>query len=396
LFAGLLEDLSQLFGFLAETIGSLIETVLPILLELFERAAPIVGEVLKIVARLAERVFPVLLRVIDKLLPVLGDVFLSILEALVPVFDTIADVIVDLMPTLEMMGDVIADAFVALKPILPQIAAAIIAVVEAFAPLLPQLYEMIAMLVVALTPLLLDGLVKAIEAMAFVLDKVLAVLRPIINGLSQFIDWIAQGISKFTTLGDVFAGIWNGIQLAIGYGLAFISGIWDKIKNGFSGAWNAIKTAFDLVWNPLKSAVDGLLGVARGVWNGVKNGFIEAWNAIARAWNSTVGSLSFRIPHWVPFFGGKGWDVPDIPLVGGGKSSAPGGGLGGPTTSFSNVMDTLGAVLARGRAQAGTAGAAGSAGPVVQIGTANFNNGTDVDTMAQRVYVAIRAQGQAA
>jgi hypothetical protein len=39
------------------------------------------------------------------------------------------------------------------------------------------------------------------------------------------------------------------------------------------------------------------------------------FNGIAAAWNNTFGKLSFKIPGWVPGIGGKGFDVPDIPML---------------------------------------------------------------------------------
>ena len=56
--------------------------------------------------------------------------------------------------------------------------------------------------------------------------------------------------------------------------------------------------------------------------------FREAFNAVARSWNSTVGSLSFSVPGWVPGLGGKGFSVPKIPEM------AAGGIVTGPTVAL--------------------------------------------------------------
>jgi hypothetical protein len=47
-----------------------------------------------------------------------------------------------------------------------------------------------------------------------------------------------------------------------------------------------------------------LLGVAKTIFNG-----------IATIWNNTFGKLSFNIPSWIPGIGGKGFDVPNIPMM---------------------------------------------------------------------------------
>ena len=47
-----------------------------------------------------------------------------------------------------------------------------------------------------------------------------------------------------------------------------------------------------------------LLSVAKTIFNG-----------IATIWNNTFGKLSFNIPSWIPGIGGKGFDVPNIPMM---------------------------------------------------------------------------------
>jgi hypothetical protein len=39
------------------------------------------------------------------------------------------------------------------------------------------------------------------------------------------------------------------------------------------------------------------------------------FNGIAKLWNNTFGKLSFKVPSWVPGIGGKGFEIPDIPML---------------------------------------------------------------------------------
>lgn len=93
-------------------------------------------------------------------------------------------------------------------------------------------------------------------------------------------------------------------------------------------AWGGIKTAAVNVWNWLK-ALPGNIGRAFGrIGSTISAPFRTAFNLIARAWNNTVGRLSFTIPGWIPGIGGKGWSAPRLPtfhaggIVGGVKGSA--------------------------------------------------------------------------
>jgi hypothetical protein len=55
----------------------------------------------------------------------------------------------------------------------------------------------------------------------------------------------------------------------------------------------------------------------------------EIFNGIAKAWNNTIGKLSFTFPKWVPGLGGQGFSAPKIPMLadGGIIKASPGGTL---------------------------------------------------------------------
>lgn len=78
-----------------------------------------------------------------------------------------------------------------------------------------------------------------------------------------------------------------------------------------------LKTGFLFVIESITVAVDALYGAFKWVFNN-----------IAKLWNGTVGKLSFKIPSWVPKIGGKGFDIPDIPML------ANGGIVTGPTLAL--------------------------------------------------------------
>ena len=43
--------------------------------------------------------------------------------------------------------------------------------------------------------------------------------------------------------------------------------------------------------------------------------FKTIFNGIATIWNNTIGKFSFTVPSWVPGIGGKGFSMPDIPML---------------------------------------------------------------------------------
>lgn len=88
---------------------------------------------------------------------------------------------------------------------------------------------------------------------------------------------------------------------------------WGWIKNaaGAAGDWISRKWRTLVDW---LSGIPGRLGRAfRGVANILTAPYRAAFNAIARAWNNTVGRLSWSVPSWVPFIGGNSISVPRLP-----------------------------------------------------------------------------------
>jgi hypothetical protein len=78
-------------------------------------------------------------------------------------------------------------------------------------------------------------------------------------------------------------------------------------------AWTGIKAgalAFVNWFRGLPGMISSAIGVVTGI---ITAPFRAAFNAIARAWNSTVGRLSFSVPSWVPGLGGKGFSMPNLP-----------------------------------------------------------------------------------
>ncbi|MCZ4099840.1 phage tail tape measure protein [Streptomyces sp. H39-C1] len=90
----------------------------------------------------------------------------------------------------------------------------------------------------------------------------------------------------------------------IGLAVLIVTKNWTKITDGGRAA---------LKWF---QGLPGLLGRAlSGVANILMWPFKAGFNGIASFWNSSVGSLSFSVPGWVPGVGGKGFSFPHMPYL---------------------------------------------------------------------------------
>jgi hypothetical protein len=116
----------------------------------------------------------------------------------------------------------------------------------------------------------------------------------------------AMALNPFTAIA---MGVIALIALIIGAYKRF-----ESFRNIVDAVFGAIKWWVTNVTIPI---VESLLGVFKTVFNG-----------IARIWNNTVGKISFTVPSWVPGVGGKGFDMPNIPML------AKGGIVTSPTLAL--------------------------------------------------------------
>lgn len=97
-------------------------------------------------------------------------------------------------------------------------------------------------------------------------------------------------------------------------------------QRAWRAAWGWIKDAAKNTWDWLKK-LPGWIGDAFGkVADYIAAPFKAAFNTIARAWNNTIGRLSWSVPGWVPGIGGNSISVPNLPTfhAGGRVPGAPG------------------------------------------------------------------------
>jgi hypothetical protein len=81
--------------------------------------------------------------------------------------------------------------------------------------------------------------------------------------------------------------------------------------------FGAIKTGVTVSVDFIKGFLESVMGFYKSIFNG-----------IAKLWNNTIGKLSFSVPDWVPGLGGKGFSVPNIPML------AEGGIVNSPTLAM--------------------------------------------------------------
>ena len=160
-------------------------------------------------------------------------------------------------------------------------------------------------------------------ALAETKESIGAALLPAIEAvlpyLTKFGDWASKHPEILLAIGGAIAGIAVAITAV---NIAMALNPFSLIALAVVGLGALLVTAYKK-FEPFKTVVDTVFG-AMQYW--IENVTIPAvktlltvfksvFNGIAAAWNGTVGKLAFKLPDWVPGIGGKGFSMPDIPMM---------------------------------------------------------------------------------
>jgi hypothetical protein len=184
----------------------------------------------------------------------------------------------------------------------------------------------------------------------------LPIIEKVLPFLTQMGNWASENTAVFLTVAGVIGGIAAAIVLVNGAMTA-----WSAATTAFTAvqaAFNAVmamnpivlivvgigllvaalviaykkfdgfRAVVDSVFKFITSAVSGSIDLIKGYFSTVLGFYKTIFNGIASLWNNTVGKLSFKVPGWVPGFGGKGFEVPNIPML------AEGGIVNSPTVAM--------------------------------------------------------------
>jgi hypothetical protein len=128
---------------------------------------------------------------------------------------------------------------------------------------------------------------------------------------------------------NALTAVWNALLLANPITLVIIAvvaliAILAALYFKFDGVRKIVDTVFDAITTGVKFSFDAI----KTYFTAVLNIYKSIFNGIASLWNNTIGKLSFEFPSWVPGLGGKGFSVPNIPML------AEGGIVTGPTLAM--------------------------------------------------------------
>ena len=157
-------------------------------------------------------------------------------------------------------------------------------------------------------------------------------VMPSLNGISDVFKKMGDFVGTYIVpiLQFVLVNAIHAFADAIALAIRIIKGLWDIFTKspmeGLKEIFGALGTFFhDRITGIFKDAKAALGKIP--LFDHLISGAKGAFNGVADAWNNTIGKFSITIPTWVPKYGGKGWDMPNMPhlAMGGVVRPTPGG-----------------------------------------------------------------------
>lgn len=140
------------------------------------------------------------------------------------------------------------------------------------------------------------------------LNEIWQAWKPTIEKIGQIIMWVWDTCLKpiVNWLGSIFIQAFKNVG-------DYIKPILDSLKTMFGGLVDFIVGIFTGNW---QKAWLGIVDIFRGIFNGIEAIAKKPINAIIKAINNMIGGLNkIKLPNWVPGFGGKGINIPKIPML---------------------------------------------------------------------------------
>lgn len=229
-------------------------------------------------------------------------------------------------PVIEMFKNIIKSVGEILPTIIDSLVKIAQAVLPALMSLISNIVPIIGVLINAILPVVIDLVNAILPILQSIAEAVLPVLTAAITAVAEVIRWIIENglpilqalfellAPVITVLASVFssvlaaalesaAGIIQGLTTALGGIIDFVTGVF---TGNWQQAWEGVKNIFGGIFGGLVSLAKAPLNLVVGAVNGV----IKGLNKI-------------KLPDWVPAIGGKGINIPTIPMLAKGSNSSP-------------------------------------------------------------------------
>lgn len=261
-------------------IANLFMQILPLLGQLVQAVLPVLGQLISVVitvlATLIAEILPVIVQLISAILPLV----MQIIQAVLPVFIQLVNTIVPILIQI-------------IQAVLP----VIIQLIQTLLPIVQQIIDTVLPVFISLLNVIVPIFQNIIQAILPVLQQLLTALMPVVQ-----------------LLAEIFANV-------LGTALQTVANIVSSVMQIFQGLIDFITGVFTGNWS---QAWEGVKSIFSGIFSGLGEIFKAPFRAIVSVINTVIGGLNkLKVPDWVPGIGGKGINIPLIPMFAKGTNYTP-------------------------------------------------------------------------
>lgn len=301
IFGGLSTALEKIMPVISEQLPSLLNQLLP---GIISGAVSLVTGLIKALPTILQILIEQLPTILTEIGTALVEVFPILLQTVKDLFGQIWDYIAvellgtsaDFESTFAKIEEVFSAAWEVLQtiwdsigqPIWDMIQNCIGMVKDAFAERMPEIQEFVSTCFSDIGTFWNENLKPCFDAIKNFIENVLA----------PAFEWVFDKI-----IGPVIDSTFK-----------FIKDLWNNsLKPIFTGITDFITGIFTLNF---KQAFEGIVKIVEGIWNGIVAAVKRPINTVIGIINKFIGGLNtLKIPDWVPGLGGKGINIPTIPLL---------------------------------------------------------------------------------
>ena len=205
------------------------------------------------------------------------------------VFDGMAELMPVVSNLMQQMAPIIAELVTKLTPFINEVFAKFGEILEVIGPSLMQL-------VGSLLPPLMDIITALLPPIMQVVEALLPALVDIVTALSPIIGFLAE------MLGVALTQAINALMPIVLNIIGAFKNLANFITNIFSGQWGEAWT--------------NIVAMFKNIFAGVLNYAFRPLNLVIGLINTVITGLNkLTIPDWVPGLGGKGINIPLIPML---------------------------------------------------------------------------------
>lgn len=290
------DKITELFG---DKGAAVFDTFINVIKTVKNAVSEVVGFIITYVVPVAEQVLQV---ITTQVIPGIVSFIQAAAPTIMAIIQSIADFIGAIIP---VIGSFIASLMPIISEIVNFISTYVLPIIsELFSFICSTVLPAISAAVQAILPVVQNVLQTLLPAIQTALTTIWNIVSPIIQGILAAVQAAMPTIQAVVTaVVNAISGVISGLATVLNGIITFITGVftgnwrqaWDGIKSIFSGIWEAIKSV-------AKGAVNGIISIVNGIIGGLNK---------------------LQIPDWVPGVGGKGINIPLIPMLAKGSTNTP-------------------------------------------------------------------------